>query len=319
MKSESQRRRNRNGAACMKITLVGTGRVGSAIAFGLTINPLASELLLLNRSRNKAEGDALDLTHAAALVNSNMKIHAGEIADSKDSDVIIFTASVPFRYPEQTRLAMGIENMPILKEWIPELARQSPNAIILMVSNPVDALTYETIRLTGFDPKRVIGTGTLVDSIRYRALLSTRLQIHPEDIRAYIMGEHGDSQFAASSIAMTGGERFYPSDTSREMFEKTKAMGYEVFRLKGHTSYGIAMATITILDSITYDLRHTLPVSVMVDGYLGVEDVCLSMPAVIGREGITRILHPVLNEEEQDAFRRSAEIVKQTLVDMEAG
>jgi L-lactate dehydrogenase len=303
----------------MKITLVGTGRVGSAIAFALTINPLASELLLLNRSREKAEGDALDLTHAAALVDSNMKIHAGEIADSKDSDVIIFTASVPFRYPDQTRLEMGIDNMPILRKWMPALAEASPNAIVLMVSNPVDALAYETIRLTGFDPKRVIGTGTLVDSIRYRALLSTELKIHAQDIRAYILGEHGDTQFAASSIAMTGGERFYPSDTSRRMFEETKAMGYEVFRLKGHTSYGIAMATITILDSIAYDLRHTMPVSVLVDGYLGVEDVCLSLPAVIGREGVTRILHPTLSEDEEAAFRKSAEIVKQTLAEMEAG
>lgn len=303
----------------MKITLVGTGRVGSAIAFALTINPLASELLLLNRSREKAEGDALDLTHAAALVDSNMKIHAGEIADSKDSDVIIFTASVPFRYPNQTRLEMGIDNMPILRKWMPALAETSPNAIVLMVSNPVDALAYETIRLTGFDPKRVIGTGTLVDSIRYRALLSTELKIHAQDIRAYILGEHGDTQFAASSIAMTGGERFYPSDTSRRMFEETKAMGYEVFRLKGHTSYGIAMATITILDSIAYDLRHTMPVSVLVDGYLGVEDVCLSLPAVIGREGVTRILHPTLSEDEEAAFRKSAEIVKQTLAEMEAG
>ncbi|WP_286766487.1 MULTISPECIES: lactate/malate dehydrogenase family protein [Rhodopirellula] len=303
----------------MKITLVGTGRVGSAIAFALTINPLASELLLLNRSREKAEGDALDLTHAAALVDSNMKIHAGEIADSKESDVIIFTASVPFRYPNQTRLEMGIDNMPILRKWMPALAEASPNAIVLMVSNPVDALAYETIRLTGFDPKRVIGTGTLVDSIRYRALLSTELKIHAQDIRAYILGEHGDTQFAASSIAMTGGERFYPSDTSRRMFEETKAMGYEVFRLKGHTSYGIAMATITILDSIAYDLRHTMPVSVLVDGYLGVEDVCLSLPAVIGREGVTRILHPTLSEDEEAAFRKSAEIVKQTLAEMEAG
>ena len=303
----------------MKITLVGTGRVGSAIAFALTINPLASELLLLNRSREKAEGDALDLTHAAALVDSNMRIHAGEIADSKDSDVIIFTASVPFRYPNQTRLEMGIDNMPILRKWMPALAEASPNAIVLMVSNPVDALAYETIRLTGFDRKRVIGTGTLVDSIRYRALLSTELKIHAQDIRAYILGEHGDTQFAASSIAMTGGERFYPSDTSRRMFEETKAMGYEVFRLKGHTSYGIAMATITILDSIAYDLRHTMPVSVLVDGYLGVEDVCLSLPAVIGREGVTRILHPTLSDDEEAAFRKSAEIVKQTLAEMEAG
>jgi L-lactate dehydrogenase len=273
---------------------------------------MASELLLVNRSRDKAEGDAMDLTHASSLQNSNQRIHAGDVADAAGSDVIIFTASVPMG-DCRSRLAMADENLPLMRDWIPALASGSPNAIFIVVTNPVDTMTYVTIALSGFPPGQVIGTGTLVDSIRYRAALSGELQIHSDDIRAYILGEHGDTQFAATSIAMTGGERFYPSDTSRRLFIETVNAGYEVYRRKGHTCYGIAVATMAILDSIVYDLRHTMPVSVYIDGYLDVHDVCLSLPAVIGRRGVTRVLHPVLNEDEQAAFRHSAEVVAQTI------
>ena len=297
----------------MKITIVGVGRVGAAIAFANVMEPLASELLLINRSREKAEGEAMDLRHASALQNSNMQIRAGDITDSAGSDVIIFTSSVAYGDPNRKRLDLASDNLGILKGCIPALAKASPDAILIVVTNPVDPMTYATLRLSGFPPERVIGTGTLLDSVRYRALLSSELQIHADDIRAYILGEHGDSQFAAHSVAMTGGERFYPSDTSKRLFRETVNMGYEVSRLKGHTCYGIALATMTILDSIVYDLRHTMPVSILVDGYLGVDDVCLSLPAVIGRAGVTRILHPLLSDEEQVSYRHSAEQVKQAI------
>ncbi len=297
----------------MKITIVGTGRVGSAIAFAITLNPIADELMLVNRSRGKAEGDAMDLTHAGSMQNSNMRIVAGDLDDSKDSDIIIFTASIPFDLNDHSRQDMAALNYPMLRQWIPQLSRASPEAVILMVTNPVDTMTHAAIELSGFPPSRVIGTGTLVDSIRYRTLLSDELQIHSDDIRAYILGEHGDTQFAAHSIAMTGGERFYPSDMTRRLFEQTVRMGYEVYRRKGHTCYGIAAATMQILDSLVYDLRHTMPVSVRIDGYLGIDDVCLSLPVVIGRRGVTRILHPRLDENEQAAFRHSAAAVRQAI------
>jgi len=297
----------------VKCSIVGTGRVGSAIAFAITMEPLFSELLLLNRSVEKAEGDAMDLTHAGALRNSNMKIRAGTIDDSAGSDVIVFTPSVAPTKPDWKRSDLATGNLEILRQWLPALAEASQDAVIIMVTNPVDAMTFLAIRLTGFPPERVIGTGTLVDSVRYRALLSNELEIHADDIRAYILGEHGDNQFAAHSVAMTGGERFYPSETSSQLFQQAVQMGYEVYRRKGYTSYGIALATMTIIDSIVYDLRHTIPVSVLIDGFLDVRDVCLSLPAVIGRHGVTRVLHPPLAEDEVQAFRRCATAVRQTL------
>jgi L-lactate dehydrogenase len=295
----------------MKITIVGTGRVGSSIAFAAVMQPIASELLLINRSRDKAEGDAMDLMHASALRNSNMRIRSGVIADSVDSDIIVFTASAPYGSPDRKRWDLAADNLPIFQDWVPQLANASPNAIFVVVTNPVDSMTYATLKLSGFPWQRVIGTGTLLDSVRYRSLLSTELGIHSDDIRAYILGEHGDTQFAAHSLAMTGGERFYPSDTSKRMFRETVNMGYEVSRRKGHTSYGIALATMTVLDSIVYDLRHTMPVSVLIDGYLDQQDVCLSLPCVIGRQGVTRILHPPLSEDEQAQFRHSTNAVRE--------
>lgn len=297
----------------MKITIIGTGRVGSAIAFAAVMEPLAAELLLVNRSRDKAEGDALDLAHASALRNSNMLIRAGDVDDTGDSDILIFTASTPYGAPDRKRLDLAKDNRAVLDDYLPRLAELSPNAILIMVTNPVDVLTYVALKLSGFPPQRVIGTGTLLDSVRYRSLLSTELQIHSDDIRAYILGEHGDSQFAAHSIAMTGGEPFFPSDTSRRIFEQTVNMGYEVSRRKGYTNYGIALTTMQIVDSIVYDLRHTMPVSTLISGFAGVNDVCLSLPAVIGRSGVTRVLHPSLNNEEMQMFVQSAKKVRQAI------
>lgn len=300
----------------MKITIVGTGRVGSAIAFAATMNPLASELMLVNRRRETAEGEAMDLNHASATQNSNLLIRAGDIADSAGSDIIVFTASVPYGAPDRKRLDLASENIPILQEWIPPLVSQSPNAVLIMVSNPVDALSYAAWKISGLPASRVIGTGTLLDSVRYRALLSEELEIHADDIRAYILGEHGDGQFAAHSVAMTGGQPFYSTKTTGKLFAKTVQMGYEVSRLKGHTSYGIALATMMIMDSIVYDLRHTMPVSVLIQEQFGVDDVYLSLPAVIGRNGIERVLVPPLADSEQSAFRGAAVAVRKTITSL---
>lgn len=278
------------------------------------MNPIAKELLLINRTPDKAEGDALDLLHASALRNTNMQIRSGDIEESEESDVIVFTASIPYGGATlKTRTELAADNYKLLGEWLPGLAKASPNAILIIVTNPVDMLTYAAIKLSGFPPERVIGTGTLLDSVRYRAMLSEKLQIHSDDIRAYILGEHGDTQFAAKSVAMTGGERFFSDDVTEQIFQRTVGMGYKVAQLKGFTNYGVAMATVMILDSIAYDLRHTMPLSVLVDGFCGVNDVCLSLPTVIGREGVTRILHPPLSDDEQQLFLASADAVRQTI------
>jgi L-lactate dehydrogenase len=182
-----------------------------------------------------------------------------------------------------------------------------------MVSNPVDVLVHYALEFTGFRPHQVIGTGTLVDSARFRQLLAEELRIHSGDIRAYILGEHGDSQFPAMSCAGAGGEPLDPTPGRYRLFEKASKAGFEVLKHKGCTNYAVALAAAEIIECIITDAKHTMPVSLRVDGFLGVRDVCLSLPAVVGGNGIERVLHPRLNEQEQAAFLHSAQVVRDAI------
>jgi L-lactate dehydrogenase len=201
----------------------------------------------------------------------------------------------------------------VMRELLPPLAQLSPTAILVMVSNPVDALTYYAMEFTGFPAQRVLGSGTLIDSARLRHELSLELGIHSSDLRAYILGEHGGSQFAAMSCATAGGEPIDDTPQRRELIKRVVGAGLEIYNYKGHTNYGIALAATAIVEAIALDTKHTLPVSVAVDGFLGVKNVCLSLPAVIGRGGVERILHPRLNDAEAQAFRASAAAVRQQI------
>ncbi len=296
----------------MKVTIVGTGHVGATLAYVTVLEGLADRLVLINRDRQKAAGHALDLQHTASLVRQPIKVTSGEILNSANSDVVVFTISVPMdqREPDRRKLADG--NAALVRDWMPALAKVSPNAVFLIVSNPVDVMTWATLQVTDLSPERVCGVGTLVDSARFRAMMSEELGIHPDDIRAYILGEHGQSQVAAISLAWVGGEPIDESfERAREFARITTDSGIEVFRLKGYTNFAVAKATALVIEAIQHDQRHTMPLSVLLDGYCGIDDVCLSIPVVVGREGITRRLHPSLTADEVAAFRASAEAVRQ--------
>ncbi len=303
----------------MKISIYGVGRVGSTIAFTIVTNGLADELLLVNRTPAIAEGEAIDLSHAAAFVPHRVRVAAGALSDTAGSDVIVVTASVPFGSRHNTRLDMARGNLRLFEECIPKLAEASPEAILLIVTNPVDVMTWFALQFSGFPAARVIGSGTLLDSGRYRALLSEELGIHPDDIRAYILGEHGDTQFAALSVALSGGRRIDRSDAAERLFEQTVRSGYEIMQRKGHTNYAIAMAVRLMLESIVDDGRRTMPVCTRIENYQGVNDVCLSVPAVLGRGGITRIVLPALSEEEAAQFRRCATVVREAIEQCRVG
>ncbi|MCS3903095.1 L-lactate dehydrogenase [Methylohalomonas lacus] len=297
----------------MKISVVGIGRVGSTLAYTLVMRGLCSRLLLINRRAEIAVGDAHDLRHAVAFVDRQIEVDAGSIADSAGSDIIAVCASVSNSSSGTDRMALGPGNAALFDELIPPLAAASPNAIFLILTNPVDVMTYHALQLSGFPPERVIGTGTLIDSARFREMLSDEIGIHPDDLRAYILGEHGPHQFAALSQAQVAGERIENNEHRREMFRAAVEAGHEVLRAKGHTNYAIALAASLIIEAIVHDTRRTVPVSTLIDGWLGVNDVCLSLPVVIGRPGITRILHPQLNDEESAAFRDAGRAVRDAI------
>ncbi len=297
----------------MKVSIVGLGKVGSSLAFVLSIKNFVRELVLVGRSRESVMGDVLDLRHGQLFVDEPTRIVAGTVEDTAGSDIIAICASAPTPPDMHSRLELAPANVALLKTLLPPLAQASPNSKILLVTNPVDVLVHFALQFTGFKPNQIMGTGTLVDSARFRQLLAEEISIHQEDIRAYILGEHGDSQFPAMSCADAGGEPIDPTPARYALFEQASRAGFEVFKHKGHTNYAIALAAASIIQCIATDTKHTMPISLQVDGYLGVSDVCLSLPAVVGRNGVERVLHPRLSAAEQQAFLRSAEVVRDAI------
>ncbi|HEX4937727.1 MAG TPA: lactate dehydrogenase [Candidatus Kapabacteria bacterium] len=297
----------------MKVAVVGLGKVGSSLAFVLAIKNFVQELVLVGRTRESVLGDVLDLRHGQLFVDAPTRIVAGTVEDTAGSDIIAICASAPTPRDMQSRLQLAPANVALLRALLPDLARLSPQCKMVLVSNPVDVLVHFALQITGFKPNQIMGTGTLVDSARFRQLLAEEIRIHQEDIRAYILGEHGDSQFPAMSCADAGGEPIDPTPARYALFEQASRAGFEVFKHKGHTNYAIALAAAFIIQCIALDSRHTMPISLKVDGFLGVDDVCLSLPAVVGKNGVERVLHPSLNAAEQQAFLRSAAIVRSTI------
>ena len=302
----------------MKISVIGIGKVGSTVSFVLAKGGLASELVLYNRTRELAHAEAIDIQQAVALTPHRTRVRDGDLEDTEGSDIIIFTASAPMPKQMKERSILSVSNTQILHALIPPLVQRSPEAIFVNVSNPVDALTYQILQIASqysdtVNWPRVIGTGTLIDSARFRNILAIQLGIHPGDINAYILGEHGDSQFAALSSATCGGEVVDATPSRQQMVEEAKKSAWTIFQAKGYTNYTVSLAVELIVRSIVEDLRYTLPVSVVIDGYCDVYDCCLSVPCVVGQQGVHRRLKTRLNEEEVFAFQNCARIVQEQI------
>ena len=297
----------------MKISVVGMGRVGTAVAFALVVRAIPHELVLVGRTRQKTLGDALDLQHAAALVRS-MRVVAGEVGDTARSDIVILAASVPQEGPPTDRLAQALPNARLLREVVPPLAALSPRAVFLILTNPVDVCTHVALHASGLPPGQVLGSGTLIDTARLRSLLEHETGINALDIRAYVLGEHGESQFPAMSIASVGGLRLDRRDPAMDaLVAEARAGGMQVVREKGFTNYAVALSATLICEAIADDARTVLPVSTLIEGFQGVSDVCLSLPCVVGRGGIHRVLSVDLDDDEAERFRHSAAVIRGVL------
>ncbi|NEQ96656.1 MAG: lactate dehydrogenase [Cyanothece sp. SIO2G6] len=302
----------------MKISVIGIGKVGATVSFILAKDGLASELVLYNRTREIAHAEAIDIQQAVALTPYRLIVRDGDLADTAGSDIIIMTASTPMPKQMRDRGELIVSNTQLLKTLIPPLVQNSPETIFINVSNPVDALTYQILQIASqysdtVNWQRVIGTGTLIDSARFRNLLALQLGIHPNDIKAYILGEHGDGQFAALSAATCGGEFIDANPLRQQMVEEAKRSAWTVFQAKGYTNYTVSLAVEMIVRSIVEDSRYTLPVSVLIDGYCDVSACCLSVPCVIGRQGVHRRLKTQLNDKEVLAFQHCAQTIQQQL------
>lgn len=298
-----------------KAAIIGCGFVGAASAFCLMQSGLFSELVLLDADRDKAEGEALDVAHGIPFA-SPMKIYAGDYDDLTDAAIIIVTAGANQK-PGETRLDLVQKNVGIFRSIIPEIAKRDYQGILLIVSNPVDILTYAAIKLSGMLEHRVIGSGTVLDTARFKYQLGEHLSIDPRSIHAFIIGEHGDSEIAAWSSANVSGipihdicemRGFYDhEDAMREIAETVKNSAYEIIAKKKATYYGIAMSVRRICEAIVRNEKSILPLSVMLHGQYGLENVVLSMPAIVGSEGVETTVPIELNREEQEKLKQSAQ------------
>jgi len=297
----------------LKISIVGMGHVGSTLAYALVLQGISQDLVLVDKSADRARGEALDLAHSMSFCSSSGSVRSGGFEDTAGSDVLVLAMSVP-RLPEmRKRSDLAAGNRGLYREMIPALAGLSPDARIVVITNPVDAMTWWAIEDSGFPPGRVMGIGTLVDSARFRMELSRIYKIHAEDIRAYVLGEHGPSQFAAVSAASAGGEPIVDRALADELLAKQAAAADEIIGTKGYTNFAIASGAAMVVESLVNDRKRTIPVSVRLDDYFGVSGVCLTVPCVLGAAGVERVLKPRLDEGELAAFRSSAAAVAELI------
>ena len=302
-----------------KAAVIGCGFVGSATAFSLMQSGLFSEIVLIDADTDRAEGEALDISHGVPF-SRHMKIYAGTYDDIVDAAIIIITAGANQK-PDETRLDLVHKNVAIFRSIIPEIAKRNCEGILLIVSNPVDILTYTAIKLSGFTENRVIGSGTVLDTARLKYELSEHLSVDSRSIHAFIIGEHGDSEIAAFSSANVSGiassdfcemrGHYDHEANTRQIAENVKNSAYEIIQKKKATYYGIASAVRRICEVIIRDEKSILPVSSMMHGEYGIEDVVLSMPAIVGKYAIETRVPIDLSEEEIDDLKRSAQTLKE--------
>ena len=302
-----------------KISIVGTGSVGSTIAYTLTVMNIASEIVMIDINNEKALGEALDIRQGTPFCGA-CSIYAGDYRDAVNSDIVILTSGIA-RKPGQTRLELAQTNVDITKTIIPEITKYAPNATYIIVSNPVDILTYTALKLSGFPEHRVIGSGTVLDPARLKYLIGEHLGVDNRSVHAFIIGEHGDSEIAAWSSANVSGiplntfcemrGHFNHDDSMERIAANVRNSAYEIIAKKNATYYGIAMSVKRICEAIVRDEKSILPVSGMIHGMYGVEDVVLSMPAIVGKNGIERQVPISLDEDEQKQLQKSAQILKE--------
>lgn len=304
-----------------KVAIVGCGFVGSSIAFSLMQRGLYSEMVLIDANHEKAEGEAMDLSHGLPYAAS-MKIYAGSYDDVADCAMVILTAGANQK-PGETRLDLIGKNVAILKSIIPELTQRNFQGILMVVANPVDILTYAAQKLSGLPPHRVIGSGTVLDTARLKHLLGQRLEVDSRNVHAVIIGEHGDSElpvWSSANVSSLDLDQFcrLRGLTDRKQFLEqihceVRDSAYEIIRRKGATYYGIAMAVARIAECIVKNEHAMLPVSVSLDGKYGLNGLCLSVPTIVGQNGVETILEIPLDSEERQALMDSAQRLKEVI------
>ncbi|OGH07786.1 MAG: L-lactate dehydrogenase [Candidatus Levybacteria bacterium RBG_16_35_11] len=297
-----------------KVCIIGGGHVGMSAAFTMLLSETAREIVFFDRDKEKMLGEQLDFQHSLAFLETTKIIAAKSYEDTKNSDVIVFTAGAAQK-EGQSRLDLLNTNEEILKEILPEVLKYSPEAVVIIVSNPVDILTYKAARLLNLPKGRVFGTGTSLDSARFRFHLSELLNINPKNIHAYVLGEHGESSFPVVSSADVAGQTLVNMEgiTKQQIedcFIKTRDAAKTIITAKGATYYAIGVVTSQLAHSVLNDSKSIFPVSTVLEGEYGQSGVSLSVPCELGKEGVEKILQIPLSDEEKKLMENSASILK---------
>lgn len=308
-------------ALTRKIGIIGCGNVGMTVAYTLISHGLCTELVLIDVNKQKAESEAMDLGHCLPFL-SPMQIYSGDYADLIDAEMIVIAAGVGQR-PGETRIDLVHRNADVFNEILKNIVAVNTDCILLIVSNPVDILTYVALKASGFPPSRVIGTGTVLDTARLKYLVGEKLGVDYRNVHSFIIGEHGDSELAVWSGANVSGiniDDFCPlcHNCHRmadlyELYDDVKNSAYEIIRGKGATYYAIAQATRRIIEAIFGDENSILPVTAYLEGQYGLNDICMSIPSIVGAGGVKHVLDIPLSDSEYAALMASANTLRQVI------
>lgn len=306
-----------------KIAIVGAGRVGSTFAYTLAASGLARQIVLIDSDRNRAEGEAMDIAQAGTF-HTPVSIAAGDLAEAAGATITVIAAGAAQRAGED-RPALLQRNIAMLRGVVPELVRVNPQGLLLIATNPVDALSFEALRVSGMPASRVFGSGTVLDTARLRAELAAHYNVDARNVHAYVLGEHGDSEFVAWSTASLANVQFEQfcqltgmccnANEMASIEASVRNAAYEIIRRKGATNFAIAAALTRIVEAVVRDQASVLTVSTLVDGYYGIAGVCLSIPAIIDRSGVRRLIPIPLSDEETASLVKSAASIRAMLAD----
>jgi len=305
-----------------KVSIIGAGFVGATTAYALMNSGVATEICIYDINSDKAMGEVMDLVHGTSFVKP-VNIFAGNIDETKDSDIVIITAGAAQK-PGETRLDLIEKNYNIFKGFIPQIAKASPDAVLLVVSNPCDVLAYITYELSGFPKERVIASGTVLDTSRLKYIIGKYFNVNNNDVNAYILGEHGDSEVASFSTGTIAGETFkqyaekfnlvWDNEIEKVIENDVKNAAYEIINRKGATYFAIGLAATRIVEAILRDENTILTVSSLMQGEYNISDVYLAVPTVLNAQGAVRIVNPeIKNEEELKKLQDSARVLKENI------
>ena len=311
-----------------KITIIGTGSVGSTLAYTLAVTGLASEIVMIDINYEKALGEALDIRQGTPFIGA-CSVYAGDYRDAKDSSIVIITSGVA-RKPGQSRLELAQTNIDITKLIIPEITKYAPNATYIVVSNPVDILTYTFHKVSGLPENRIIGSGTILDTSRLRSRLSEFYNINQSNVHAYVFGEHGDTSFVPWSVAnisnipirecgrlITNSDIVIPEIDYDDIEQYVRKSGGVVIQRKGATFYAVSVSVCYICKCLLTGIDTTMTVSTMMHGEYGIEDVCLSTLNVVGARGVRGKVNLTLTDDEVEKLRYSADTLKEVIRNLE--